>query len=223
VLKNFIDIFYSLLKIFLFTLYIFSTSLLFANDYVEKPLLQKITKKYKQFASKRFLYQQKKFNSVKNSNNMKKLQTVNRFFNTVRYMSDKKVYGKKDYWATPWQFLGKDKGDCEDYVISKYFALRYLNISAKKLFFTYVRSTQFKAPHMVLTYFETPKSEPLILDNNNQKIFPASKRKDLTPIYNFNGEILYKISKKGSSKKIKDSIAHTKWDQLLYNMKRKKI
>jgi predicted transglutaminase-like cysteine proteinase len=114
-------------------------------------------------------------------------------------------------------------GDCEDYVISKYFALRYLGVDSKKLFFTYVRSSKFKEAHMVLTYFETPRSEPLILDNNNRKIFPASKSQDLTPIYNFNGESLYKAGKKGTGKKVKNKKAHKKWDELKLNMKRKKI
>lgn len=205
-------------RYFLLTIFL-SFTLLLANDYVEKPLLKKIYVKYNKFALNRFLYQQKILNSLKDSSDIKKLNVINRFFNKVRYTSDKELYGKSDYWATPWQFLGKDKGDCEDYVISKYFALRYLNIDAKKLFFTYVRSTEFKAPHMVLTYFKTPRSEPLILDNNNLKIFPASKRKDLTPIYNFNGEILHKNNRKRT--KIKS--ANTKWDRLLYNMKRKKI
>ena len=67
---------------------------------------------------------------------------------------------------------------------------------------------------MVLTYFKTPRSEPLILDNNNRKIFPASLRKDLTPIYNFNGEVLQAEKKKKT---------HKKWDQLKLNMQRKKI
>ena len=44
---------------------------------------------------------------------------------------------------------------------------------------------------MVLTYFETPHSIPLILDNANYKIFPADKRKDLVPVFNFNMSSLY--------------------------------
>ena len=175
------------------------------------------------FATKRFIYLQKTLDETKSGDDLQKLEAVNEFYNGVRYMSDKKVYGKKDYWATPWQFLGKDKGDCEDYVISKYFALIYLGVDSKKLFFTYVKSSKFKAAHMVLTYFETPRSEPLILDNNNQKIFPASKRKDLTPIYNFNGESLYRANKIGTGKKVKNQKAHKKWDQLKLNMKRKII
>ena len=69
---------------------------------------------------------------------------------------------------------------------------------------------------MVLTYFATPKAEPLILDNYNKRVFPASKRKDLTPIYNFNGEVL--ADKKQEKKK-----SHKKWDELKLNMTRKKI
>jgi predicted transglutaminase-like cysteine proteinase len=193
------------------------------KPYVEKELLNKITKKYKRFATKRFLYLQKTLDKTKDGDDLQKLEAVNKFYNGVRYMSDKKVYGKKDYWASPWQFLGKDKGDCEDYVISKYFALIYLGVDSKKLFFTYVRSSKFKSAHMVLTYFETPRSEPLILDNNNHKIFPASKRKDLTPIYNFNGESLYRASRTGTGKKVKSKKAHKKWDELKLNMKRKLI
>ena len=207
-----------------FVLFLFLiTTLTYAKPYVDKPLLDRIGKKYKTFAKKRFFYQQKLLDSLKNKTDREKLTKVNKFYNGVRYMSDLKVYSKKDYWATPWEFLGKDKGDCEDYTISKYFALIYLGVDSKKLFFTYVRSSKFKAAHMVLTYFKTPRSEPLILDNNNHKIFPASKRKDLTPIYNFNGESLYKAGKKGNGKKVNSKKAHKKWDQLMKNMKRKKI
>ncbi len=211
------------LKTFFLLFVLFTTILTAQEPYVDKQLEKKIVEKYHIFAKKRFLYLQKTLDSVENASDFEKLDAVNRFFNDVRYASDMKVYNKKDYWATPWEFLGKDMGDCEDYVISKYFALRYLKIDSKKLFFTYVKSTKFKAAHMVLTYFKTPRSEPLILDNNNRKIFTASKRKDLIPIYNFNGESLYKVSGSGTGKKIKNKKSHKKWDELKLNMKRKKI
>lgn len=200
-----------------FILLIFFINIASADTpYVDKKILKKIDKKYKIYAKKRFLALQETLDSVKNRSEMEKLEAVNNFFNDVRYASDMKIYGKKDYWATPWEFLAKDRGDCEDFVISKYFALKYLGIDYKKLFFTYVRSTRFKEPHMVLTYFKTPKSEPLILDNYNRKIFPASQREDLTPIYNFNGDLLDEADK--SNKK-----SHKKWDELKLNMQREKI
>lgn len=198
------------------------SSLLFTNithgdePFVEESLLEKINNKYKIYAKKRFELLQETLDDVRYKSDLEKLEAVNDFFNEVRYSSDIKVYGKSDYWATPWEFLGKDRGDCEDYVISKYFALKYLEVDYKKLFFSYVRSTKFKEPHMVLTYFETPKSEPLVLDNYNRKIFPASQRKDLTPIYNFNGDILDEADKKNEK-------SHKKWDELKLNMQRKKI
>ena len=209
--------------IFLFLLLILTVASFAQEPYVDKQLEEKIVKKYSMFAKKRFFYQQQMLDSVKNTSDLEKLNAVNIFFNKVKYSSDIKVYNRRDYWATPWEFLGKDRGDCEDYVISKYFALRYLGIESKKLFFTYVKSVKFKSAHMVLTYFKTPRSEPLILDNNNYKIFPASKRKDLIPIYNFNGESLYRASTTGTGKKIKNKRSHKKWDELKLNMKRKKI
>jgi len=213
----------NIFKLLLIISVFFVNSLYAQKPYVEKEILNKISKKYKMFATKRFVYLQKILDENKNRTDLEKLEAVNKFYNGVRYMSDKKLYGKKDYWATPWQFLGKDRGDCEDYVISKYFALIYLGVDSKKLFFTYVRSSRFKAAHMVLTYFKTPRSEPLILDNNNHKIFPASQRKDLTPIYNFNGESLYRANRTGTGKKVKSKKSHKKWDELKLNMKRKLI
>ncbi len=203
------------LILIIFISILFITNASASEPYVDKLLLEKISKKYKVFAKKRFFFLQQTLDSLKDKTDLEKLKGVNSFFNDVRYSSDMKTYNKKDYWATPWEFLGKDRGDCEDYVISKYFALKYLGVHPTKLFFTYARSTKFKAPHMVLTYFKTPRSEPLILDNNNHKVLPASKRKDLIPIYNFNGEVLKKSGKKQKS--------HKKWDELNLNMKRKKI
>ncbi|MBU1216597.1 transglutaminase-like cysteine peptidase [bacterium] len=212
-----------LVKITLF-LMLFVGAVYADTPYVDDGLMSKIEGKYKVFAKKRFFYLQKTLDEVKSSSDMEKLNAVNDFFNSVRYTSDQKVYGVSDYWATPWEFLGKDMGDCEDYVISKYFALIYLGVDSKKLFFTYVKSTRFAASHMVLTYFETPRSEPLVLDNYNLKIFPASQRTDLTPIYNFNGESLYKAnSAGGTGKKVNNDKAHKKWDELKLNMKRQKI
>jgi predicted transglutaminase-like cysteine proteinase len=194
-----------------------------ANEYkpfVNSVLLKKITKKYNIYAMKRFEYLQTILDKTKTAPDMIKLIEVNNYFNKVSYKSDIQLYKKDDYWATPWQFLGKDAGDCEDYVISKYFALIYMGVSPKKLFFTYVKSTKFKGAHMVLTYFKTPRSEPLVLDNNNNKVLPASKRKDLTPIYNFNGFSLERAKKRNGGKTNK---SHKKWDRLLYNMKRNVI
>lgn len=192
------------------------------RPYVEDALLKRITVKYKQHAQKRFENLQKVLDRVKDADDVKKLSAVNRFYNSVRYSSDMEVYGVKNYWATPWEFLGKNRGDCEDYVIAKYDALVYLGVDSEKLFFTYVRSRNSKIPHMVLTYFKTPRSEPLVLDNNSKRVIPASKRTDLTPIYYFNGDTLYEARDDSIGHQI-DYRSHKEWEMLQDNMKRKKI
>ena len=57
------------------------------------------------------------------------------------------------------------------------------------MFLSYVKVKGATDTHMVLSYFESPNSEPLILDSLRKIIFPASKRDDLTPIYNFNPKL----------------------------------
>lgn len=196
-----------------------ATSAYAQQPYVDEDLIQKVFQKYQEFAKKRFIYLQLTLDGLEGKSDMEKMQEINNFYNDVKYSPDNKVYGVSDYWATPWEFLGKDMGDCEDYVIAKYFALVYLGVDSKKLFFTYVHSSNFKEAHMVLTYFETPKSEPLIMDNNNRRVLPASKRTDLTPIYNFSGTSLYKVS----GGKVENQKVHKMWDELILNIQRKKI
>ncbi len=206
-----------------FWLGLFLIVTLLADSFAPSSLLDQIEAKYGKFAKNRFIFMNKTLGELQHADELRKLEGVNDFFNAVPYASDMKVYGQKDYWATPWEFLGRDKGDCEDYVIAKYFALKSLGIDPKKLYFTYVKSRRFKQPHMVLTYFETPKSEPLVLDNTNFKIFPASKRTDLIPIYKFNGDSLYLAKQKGIGDKVKNQKTHKKWDQLIIDIQRNKL
>ena len=195
----------------------------FAEPYVSDLVIQQIEAKYGAFAKNRFEYLNKTMQQAAEKNELEQLRIINDFYNSVRYRSDMKNYQMKDYWATPLEFLGRDHGDCEDYVIAKYFALKALGVDPKKLYFTYVKSRKFKQPHMVLTYFATPTSIPLVLDNFNYKIFPANKRKDLIPVYNFNGDNLYIAQKSGYGKKVQQNTSYKKWDLLLENIQRNKI
>ncbi|CAM3588612.1 transglutaminase-like cysteine peptidase [Arcobacter aquimarinus] len=200
------------MKIFIIILLLIFTS--YSADFADDSLLQKVERKYNKFAKNRFIALNKLLKKLETADTKTKLEKVNDFFNGVKYGDDIKIYGKSDYWASPYEFLAKDKGDCEDYVIAKYFALKHLGIPTSKMFLSYVKLKGATDTHMVLSYFETPNSEPLILDSIRKIIFPASKRDDLTPIYNFNPNILDKGSK---------TAAHRKWDVVLQNFKEKKI
>lgn len=120
-----------------------------------------------------------------------RIESVNRFFNQIPYMDDIVHWGTEDYWATPVEMLTTYGADCEDYSIAKYLTLRALGVEDDQLRITYVKAVEYDQAHMVLTYYETPQSDPLILDNLVPEIQPASARVDLKPVYSFNGEGLW--------------------------------
>jgi predicted transglutaminase-like cysteine proteinase len=121
-----------------------------------------------------------------------KLELVNDFMNLTPFKSDAEHWGKVDYWASPVEFLSTNGGDCEDFSIAKYFTLRALGVPDDRLQITYVKELRiYNQAHMVLAYFETPDAEPVILDNINKTILPASARSDLLPVYSFNGSGLW--------------------------------
>ena len=126
-----------------------------------------------------------------------KLRAVNDFYNQrLAYVEDIDNWGQVDYWASPLESLGKGAGDCEDYAIGKYFTLTSLGVPHARLRMVYVRASIAGAPngfvaHMVLAYYATPESEPLVLDNLQPVIRPAGERPDLTPVFSFNAEGLW--------------------------------
>ncbi|BBB29226.1 transglutaminase-like cysteine peptidase [Neptunomonas japonica] len=125
-----------------------------------------------------------------------KLRQVNDFFNQVRFLDDIKHWGKKDYWATPVEFLISNGGDCEDFSIAKYYTLKEVGVDITKLSISYVKALELNQAHMVLTYYESPSAIPVVLDNLIPEIKPASQRTDLLHVYSFNGDNLW-LSKKG--------------------------
>jgi predicted transglutaminase-like cysteine proteinase len=127
-----------------------------------------------------------------------KLQRVNDFLNRrIAFDDDRSIWGQNDYWATPTELIGQGRGDCEDFSIAKYYSLIELGIPINKLRLVYVKATQsgpagtFQVAHMVLAYYATPNADPLVLDNLNPLILPASRRSDLSPIFSFNSAGLW--------------------------------
>jgi len=207
---------------FLFFILFFAFPLCASSDFfIAQPLLNKIDKEYGMFAKRRALALVDMMNHAKDQDERAKLTFVNDFFNQTPYTSDSETYGVPDYWATRLEFIGKDRADCEDYVIAKYFTLKDLGISPKKLYMTYVKLVTFKASHLVLLYYETPKSIPLVLDNYNRKILPASQRNDLQPVYSFSGDELFLAKQTQIGKLVPASSAQKRpWNELVLSRKK---
>ena len=114
---------------------------------------------------------------------MEQLRLVNNFFNKWPYRLDQDAYGTSDWWATPHEFL-KISGDCEDYAIIKYFALRELGYSQDELRIVVVKDRIRGIAHAILAVFL--QGEAYVLDNVSNTIFPHTKFKHYTPQYSLN-------------------------------------
>jgi len=170
--------------------------------FISNSKLNSISVKYGAQAKSRVELWDIMLQSSKDKKILNKLKSVNDFFNKIRYKTDSRHWRKKDYWATPFEFMGTAAGDCEDYAIAKYFSLRKIGVPDKKLRITYVKykkvRSKFEQAHMVLTYYHKPGATPIVLDNINKKLKLATKRKDLKPVYSFNAGGLWQAKNKGS-------------------------
>jgi predicted transglutaminase-like cysteine proteinase len=189
---------------------------------IDQAELADLQKRYGKSAAVRLEKLIETMNTYEKVSEIKKLLVINKFFNQVHFNSDMKVWKHEDYWATRSEFLGKGQGDCEDYSIAKYFTLIEMGVPSEKLYLTYVKAIELNQAHMVVTYFKDKKSPPLVLDNINKSILPATKRKDLVPVYSFNGEKLYLSKQRGLGNVVPSGMEqNTKWLELLKKIKRK--
>jgi len=180
----------------LFLLLIVTLSLL-ASDYptFSNYELQKIAQSNK-IAKNRILHYQKTIKATKYLPKKKQLQKINFYVNGFLPQYDVVLSQKENYWFTPKEFLKIGYGDCEDYVIMKYYTLIKLGFDEKSLYLTIVKENFHNSYHMVLSYFPKNKKDPLILDNLSFKIMKLSERNDLKPIFFINSTGVYKLQNK---------------------------
>ncbi len=111
------------------------------------------------------------------------LKMVNSFFNRWPYKLDIDVYGVSDYWATPGEFL-KLSGDCEDYSITKYYALRKLGFPIDRLRIVLLKDNIRNISHAVLAV--KLNDDSYILDNMTDLVLSHHKYEHYVPQYSVN-------------------------------------
>ena len=145
---------------------------------------------------------------------VEQLRAANDYFNSFLFAADDVVWKQEDYWATPIEFIGRAAGDCEDFAIAKYYSLIEMGFQADKLRLMYVKAVNYNQHHMVLTYYEKKGATPLVLDNIDPVIKPASLRSDLIPIYSFNADYLWLVKARGDGQLVGDSRRLSLWRDL---------
>lgn len=108
---------------------------------------------------------------------------INAQINQTPYRSDWASWQARDYWATPEEFARRG-GDCEDYAIAKYFALREAGAPADALRLVYLYES--KKPHMAL--FVRVGHGWRQLDNRDNRLLKPGKA---PAVYAFNEERLW--------------------------------
>jgi predicted transglutaminase-like cysteine proteinase len=110
-------------------------------------------------------------------------KAVNQHFNTWPYKTDTEVWGVREYWATPKEFISRS-GDCEDYSIAKYYALRHVGYEVDQVRIVALRDTIRGYGHAVLAVYIG--DDILILDNLSQIVASHTKYKHYQPQVSMN-------------------------------------
>jgi predicted transglutaminase-like cysteine proteinase len=111
------------------------------------------------------------------------LDRINREMNEKLYVTDPINWGVPDYWATPFQF-GRKNGDCEDYAIAKFMALRALGFENAEMRIVVLNDLNLRIGHAVLVVYVDGKA--LVLDNQIKTIVPADTIRHYQPVYSVN-------------------------------------
>jgi predicted transglutaminase-like cysteine proteinase len=172
----------------------FSLSLLANNyPYFTKDELLFIEKKHGNISKNRIMDYEATVKSLMPKSKSEQLLKVNFYLNQLLPQYDAVIQKQEDYWATPKEFLIAGYGDCEDYVIIKYFTLLKIGFDKNKLFMTTVHEKYSGGYHMVLSYFEEKNKSPFILDNLSFKVLDLKTREDLEADLFINSNGVYKM------------------------------
>ena len=111
-----------------------------------------------------------------------RLETVNRAVNdAIRYTGDMEQHGVADLWSAPLATFGSGRGDCEDYAIAKYVALREAGVAAEDMRIVLVRDMAVREDHAVLAVREG--GGWMILDNRSMAPIADSDVRNFMPLF----------------------------------------
>lgn len=122
--------------------------------------------------------------AARNKEGRARLGEVNRAVNmAIRYRSDTARHGSPDAWTAPLSTFASGEGDCEDYAIAKYVALREAGVPAQDLRLVLVRDTKLAQDHAIIA--ARLEGRWLILDNRRLILLDHGDVRSYRPITAF--------------------------------------
>lgn len=111
-----------------------------------------------------------------------RLGVINRAINlAIRPMSDLAQWGEIDVWSSPLVTLANGAGDCEDYAIAKFVALRHAGISPDDLRIVIIRDTISGEDHAVAA--ARLDGHWLMLDNRRMTMVEDANARNYRPLF----------------------------------------
>lgn len=111
-----------------------------------------------------------------------KIRAVNAYINnSIAYNPDSMVWGRSDYWAAPGETFARGEGDCDDYAIAKFFALKMLGFKDNDMRIVILRDGRKNEIHAVLSL--NYGGSNYILDNQSEYVVQDTQISYYTPIY----------------------------------------
>ena len=111
-----------------------------------------------------------------------RIEVVNRLINTtIRYTSDMAQHGVVDVWSAPLASVASGHGDCEDYAIAKYAALRDAGVATNDLRLLLVRDRVARQDHAVVAV--RSDGQWLVLDNRHLMVSEAAELPQFVPLF----------------------------------------
>lgn len=111
-----------------------------------------------------------------------RLAEINRAVNfSIRPVSDWAQYGVADFWSAPLATLSAGKGDCEDYAVLKYAALREAGIAPENVRLLLVYYPRRRTNHAVVAVHVD--EEWLLLDDSTLIMANSSDARHYRPLF----------------------------------------
>jgi predicted transglutaminase-like cysteine proteinase len=107
---------------------------------------------------------------------------INRAINlAIRPTSDLTQWGVEDRWSAPLVTLGSGRGDCEDYAIAKYVALREAGVDENDVRLVIVRDLASGTDHAIVT--ARVEDKWIVLDNRRLALIEDVEMPRVRPLF----------------------------------------
>jgi predicted transglutaminase-like cysteine proteinase len=117
---------------------------------------------------------------------------INRAINlSIRAMDDFAQYGQADVWSSPLVTFAHGAGDCEDYAIAKYVALRMAGIAAEDLRILVLVDFHGEGHAVASARLD---GHWLILDNRRMAMIDDTNLRNYRPLFVINDAVVMKYS-----------------------------